>query len=139
MLRPELGVGVELGPGEPERLVSAEVVAVAVDRLYAAAVEYQLDAVDFDVFASFECGLGAGDVERDRLPGSGEQAEHVFLNRQAGIDLADGEDRSVGVAGVAQVGVGPSERERFGEKVSRRFIVMTRVCVSDGASRSRRR
>ena len=81
--------------------MAAEVVALCIDRSHTTTSQDHADAVDFDEFASLQSIDCAVNVKRNSRAVGLHQAEHVFLHRKPGIDLADREDGTVGVAGVA--------------------------------------
>ena len=91
-----------------------EIVAVGVERSHATTGPLEHDVVDDHVGTGAQDGDGRLDVECRRRAIGCDDAEHVFLDRQPRVDIANREDRSVCVAIAAEVGV-PAEGEVLGE------------------------
>ena len=93
----------ELRPGEPERLVAAEIGPVGADRLDAAGLEPQANVLEGDLIASRQRQKRLAPLERHRFAGGGDDADDVFVNRQARVHIADRKYGAVGIPAVAEV------------------------------------
>ena len=82
-----------------------ELVAVAVDGCNTVAGPDGTNSVELHDLATIDCISGEVHVERKRPTVLLKHTEDVLLDGEAGVDIANREDRPVGVAVVAEVGV----------------------------------
>ena len=113
--------------------MAAKVCAVLIDGPHASTVQHQLDARNDDRFAAQQGGDRGAALKGQRRAAGCDDADDVFLNRQARIDVAYREDRPIGIAPVAEVEV-TAKRQRFNQNrgVGMRGLLF-RPCRRDDA------
>ena len=96
-----------IAPTQTRRPGGSQIGSVLIDGPDAARVEFKADIFKTDLVPAAQRDQRLAALEGNGLTGRRHNADHVFMDKQARVHIPYREDRAIGIARVAEIGIAP--------------------------------